>query len=772
MEQRLSKGFRAVVCLAVLPAIVTALLSSSYAGEQSSGDRLFAQGQQAFQRGAFDQAAAQWQDAAQAYERDGRNLDRSRALTHLAHAYQALGQLMKALQTLELALALAQPSNDPAWTASILDSLGRGYMAAGKLDAAGQYFDQALSMARPLARPDLTATILNDKAILLAAQDQYTEAFDASTESAKLAEIGGQPSMAVRAQINSAWAALRLGRHADARERLDQAFDRLRALAPSHDKAFDLINLGLAYQELQPHLPEAGESIRRRAEQAFRDADAVAREIQDSRARSYALGHLGHLFETEQQYPAALELTRQAVMAAQAADAPESLYLWKWQTGRLLKAMGNQDEALAAYRSAALTLQPIREELALGPGAAAGPGRPSPRNMLLELADLLLQRSAAMPDAATAEPYLLAARDAIELFKAAEVRDYFRDECVDLLQSRITRLDQISPTTAVIYPIVLPDRTELLVSLPTGLKRITVPVRAEVLTQEVRAFRKALEKRTTLEYLPLARQLYDRLIRPLEPELAAQSLDTLVFVPDGPLRTIPLAALHDGKQFLIRKYAVATSPGLTLTDPHSLSNARLNMLASGLTLSVQGFPPLPNVATELQTIRSLYGGDQLINQEFVIARLERELKEGPFTILHIASHARFTSDVNNTFLLTFDGKLSMSQLDRLIGLFRYRQDPLELLTLSACQTATGDDRAALGLAGVAIKAGARSALATLWFINDEASTRLVSEFYRQLHDAPVSKAVALQRAQLKLLEDAVYEHPAYWSPFLLLNNWL
>lgn len=377
-----------------------------------------------------------------------------------------------------------------------------------------------------------------------------------------------------------------------------------------------------------------------------------------------------------------------------------------------------------------------------------------------------------MPDAAAAEPYLLAARDAIELFKAAEVRDYFRDECVDLLQSRITRLDQISPTTAVIYPIVLPDRTELLISLPTGLKRITVPVRAEVLTQEVRAFRKALEKRTTLEYLPLARQLYDRLIRPLEPELAAQSLDTLVFVPDGPLRTIPLAALHDGKQFLIRKYAVATSPGLTLTDPHSLSNARQNMLSSGLTLSVQGFPPLPNVATELQTIRSLYGGDQLINQEFVIARLERELKEGPFTILHIASHARFTSDVNNTFLLMFDGKLSMSQLDRLIGLFRYRQDPLELLTLSACQTATGDDRAALGLAGVAIKAGARSALATLWFINDEASTKLVSEFYRQLHDAPVSKAVALQRAQLKLLEDAVYEHPAYWSPFLLLNNWL
>jgi len=116
--------------------------------------------------------------------------------------------------------------------------------------------------------------------------------------------------------------------------------------------------------------------------------------------------------------------------------------------------------------------------------------------------------------------------------------------------------------------------------------------------------------------------------------------------------------------------------------------------------------------------------------------------------------------------------LTMDKLDQLIGLFRYRQDPLELLTLSACQTAVGDDRAALGLAGVAIKAGARSALATLWFINDEASAELISEFYRQLRDRSVTKAVAIQRAQIKLLGDRVYDHPAYWSPFLLLNNWL
>jgi CHAT domain-containing protein len=189
-------------------------------------------------------------------------------------------------------------------------------------------------------------------------------------------------------------------------------------------------------------------------------------------------------------------------------------------------------------------------------------------------------------------------------------------------------------------------------------------------------------------------------------------------------------------------------------------------------MGVQGFPALPHVAEEMAAIRDLYHGDQLLDKEFRTPRLERELKAQHFRVLHIATHGRFGTDVNETFLLTFDDKLTMNQLDQLVGLFRFRQDALELLTLSACRTGVGDDRAALGLAGVAIKAGARSALATLWFINDESSAELVTEFYRQLHDFSVSKAVALQRAQLKLLEDRVYQHPAYWSPFLLLNNWL
>jgi CHAT domain-containing protein len=502
------------------------------------------------------------------------------------------------------------------------------------------------------------------------------------------------------------------------------------------------------------------------------EATTVAEQVGDARMRSYADGYLGHLYETEHRDDEALQLTRRAIFSAQSADAPESLFRWQWQLGRLLAATGKVDEAIASYDHATTTLRPIRMDVATAWANDSFAGEDSIRALYFELADLLLQRASLTDDSQGAEPYLRRARDTIETYKATELRDYFRDDCVDTLQARITKLDRLAAGTAVVYPIVFADRLELLVSLPNGLKRLSIPVSSATLTQEVRAFRKTVEKRTTREYLPHAQQLYAWLIRPLEPDMASFQIDTLVFIPDGPLRTVPMAALHDGGQFLIEKFAVATTPGLNLTDPKPIDRNKVRLLSSGLTRAVQGFPSLPFVEEEINAIRTLYQGDQLMNAEFSTPRLEQELRDRPYGILHIATHGWFASDTTQSYLLTYNGKLSIDELDRLIGLFRYRKDPLELLTLSACQTGTGDDRSALGLAGVAIKAGARSALATLWFINDEASATLVSEFYRELRNPKLSKAQALQHAQQKLLADPVYEHPAYWSPFLLLNNWL
>ncbi|HEY6288415.1 MAG TPA: CHAT domain-containing protein, partial [Nitrospiraceae bacterium] len=631
---------------------------------------------------------------------------------------------------------------------------------------------QARELTTGSSSPALTASLLNDLGILYVLQNHPEEALTAFTDTVQLAQQAELPLVALHAQLNAARTHLQLNQPTNSRIWIDQALEQVNALPPSREKAIGLMNIGLLYRRLLPSLPDFHAPLVLRAAGALQEAAGLAEQLGDARTLSFALGHLGHLYELEQRLDEALSFTRRAIFSAQSVDAPESLYRWQWQLGRQLAATGKLDEAIASYRQAAGTLQPIRPAVAVAAADASWSDEDPIRPLFFELADLLLQRASLTEEQPAATQYLLAARDAIEAYKAAELRDYFKDECVDALQARLTKFDSLAANTAVIYPILFPTRLELLVSLPSGMTRIAVPIGAEALTKEIRLFRRTVEKRTTREYLPHAQQLYDWLVRPLEPEFAKQQIATLVFVPDSALRTIPMAALHDGSTFLINKFAVALTPGITLTDPRPLNREKVRFLVTGLTKAVQGFPSLPYVAEEVETIRSLYSADQLMNQDFRAGRLEQELRDGRYGILHIATHGKFSTSVNDSFLLTFDEKLTMSTLDQLIGLFRFREDPLELLTLSACQTGVGDDRAALGLAGVAIKAGARSALATLWFINDEASAELVSEFYRQLRNPKLSKAQALQLAQQKLLADRVYEHPAYWSAFLLLNNWL
>jgi CHAT domain-containing protein/Tfp pilus assembly protein PilF len=736
----------------------------------SSPQEYLEQGVREFQQGAFEQAILQWTKAAQLYEKSGEINTQSVALTYLASAYQSIGQYQEALKNLELALSLAEQIGNQTQIASVLSSFGNVYIATGPAETAQRYLRAGLGLAKESGNDGLAAVILNNLGNLFTSQEKYHEALDTYQESIRLAEATNNRPLAARTQTNVARVSTHTGHYAAARTFLDRALVQMRSLSHSHGKVYGLINLGLAYEALRPHLPGSQDLILR-AYEALQAAISSAESIGDRWAASYAWGYLGKLYETEHRYQEALQLTRRASFAAQQVHVPESLYRWQWQTGRLFKALGNSEEAIAAYRRAVDTLQSIRQEMAIRYGKPHASFRESVGALYFGLVDLLLQQAGSLPEQQQYEPYLKEAREVVELFKAAELQDYFQDDCVEAARSKITRLDIISQTAIVVYPILLPKRTELLVSLPSGLKRFTVPVGADVVERTVRAFRRSLQG-TTRRYLHHAQRLYDWLIRPLEPDLTPLTIDTLVFVPDGPLRTIPMAALHDGTQFLINKYAVATTPGLDLTDPRPIRRENMKVLAVGLSAPVQGFSALPSVSQELEALQNLYGGTLLLNEDFQISNIQKTLRNEEFTLIHIASHGKFASDAERSFLLTFDEKLSMDQLTEIVGRLRFRDEPLELLTLSACETAVGDDQAALGLAGVAVKAGARSALATLWRISDESSAVLVAEFYRQLRDPSVSRAVALQRAQWKLLRDQRYQHPRYWSPFLLINNWL
>ncbi len=782
-KRRIDWRFLFYVCSAVLVLIsffpMLLIPASVPAAESQSSVEAMESGKQYFGQGHFSQAAQEWERAARGFEQENRPNEQAQALLYYSEALYNLGQYRKAAATLEFAQQLATQSHNSLLISNILGRLGNVAFALGLEKDAEDYLTQGLTGARELEDSALIATILNDRGNVLAAQERYSEALGAFTESTVLADAIGHHSLAVTALINAAWSSLYEGQLSASQDRLDLASTQVDLLEDSHEKAQELLSIGLAYDHLRQLHPASYPKMVHQSAEAFRKSAEIAHRLKDHRTASYGWGHLGHLYEAEGRLDEAMDLTRRAIHAAQQSTAPESLYQWEWQSGRLLKAQGKVNESILAYRRAVYTLQPIRQEVTRAFPGQTESFRSSVGPLFFELVDLLLTEADDAPDDLMNQNILGNARRTMEQLKTAELQDYFRDNCVEASLAKKTNVDEIVKGlehTAVVYPILLPDRMELLISVHNGekseLKRERVQVTSEKLSKEVRILRRFLEKRTTRQYLPHAQQVYAWLIEPIRHYLTQFDVHTLVFVPDGPLRTIPLGALHNGEEFLIDQYALAITPGIDLTDPQPINRDEIKLLSVGLTDSVQGFPSLPNVASEIQSLTELYGGRVLLNQQFLVDDLEHEMKDERPSIVHIASHAKFDGEAKKTFLLAFDEKLTMDRLDELIGLYQFRETPLDLLTLSACETAAGDDRAALGLAGVAVKAGARSALATLWFINDKATSELVTEFYRQLQDSSLSKAVALQNAKRKLMSNPTYQHPGYWSPFLLINNWL
>ena len=715
--------------------------------------------------GGFESALGHWEQARREAQAGGDANGEARAQLGAARSYLALGRAPLATQRLESAHKLATGHGNRALLGPISAALGSALLLSGEPAKARAALEQAIALGRDGSDQDVIAQSANDLARLEAESGNSARAADLYRQGMASARTSGNQALEATAAVNLARLGLPAGERAQA---LSNAQRLVRALAPSHIRAMTLVSVGRLRAET-PDSAGAPGSARREALADFDEAAATARQIGDPRVLSYALGYKGALLEAANDPVPALDATRQAARAALQANALESLYRWEWQAGRLLRRLGDEDAALAAYRVAASTLERIRPDLA---ASGTSDFRATASPVYLGVADLLIRRAerAAKPDAAQAD--LLEARRTMEALKSAELEDYFKDDCVAALKSKTSGIDTLAPHTAAIYPIVLPDRLAIQVTFPDGLREYSSPVGSQRLEAETRAMRQTLEKRMTREYLKHARQLYDWVVRPALADLERAGVKTLVFIPDGALRTIPMAALSDGKQFLIERFAVATSPGLTLTDPRPLSAVAPKALIAGLTEAVQGFAALPGVKTEISNIVAIVPGTELVDKAFQSTRFRNDLAANPYTIVHVASHGEFGPTAQSTFLLTHDGKINLNELEGILGGTNYRSQPVQLLVLSACETAAGDDRSAMGLAGIAVKAGARSALATLWSVSDLASTQLVSDFYREIGQSGASKAEALRQAQLALMADRRYRHPYYWGPFLMIGNWL
>jgi CHAT domain-containing protein len=796
-RSRVSVLLRTMVCLIALGASATAAATEPARDEETTTAAL--------RRGDFPAA----QKAAQARLTNCRIRNDAagqvRALIDLAEAKDGVGDADGAQADLRQATRIAESLKDDRLAARALTALGREQVKLGDFGTAQEPGTAEMSFARAdeLAKQQdpADAAVLAwtsfSRGDIASAQQRYDDALRNYREAVKNARSTEDGLLLARALVHAAGAAAHL-RDSDAARSLNaQALEQLAKLQDSYDKAFLLITAAQCDRQLAEVSPaDRRAELMRRACDTLRQADELAQRLPNPRIDSYALGYLGALYESDGQTDAAIQLTRRAVFRAQEAQASESLYRWQWQLGRLLRSADQFDAARQAYGHAVETLQTIRQDVALS-YAARGGGLSFRKNLgplYYEYADLQLRQAADEKDPAERTKLLLAACNTVELLKTAEIEDYFQDRCVNIQRSkeaRIIDLKQISPHTAVIYLIPLPDRLEMVASTPGGMRRVSVPVKSEQLYAAAAQFREALLDRSSYDFMDSGQALYLWLIAPLkqvirlpEPSRATtrpQSsdpllVDTLVFILDGTLRNVPMSALSDGEHYLIESCAVAVTPGLKLMEPGKpIARRSVRMLSSGLSEAKGNFPALPYVPEELKRIQAVYGGRPLLNQDFRVNSITSEIENQAYSIVHIASHGQFSSDRKKTFVLTYDDdkKLDLDRLEQLIQPSQFRGQPVELLTLSACETAAGDDRAALGLAGVAVKAGARSALATLWSINDEASSDLIGDFYRALRDRPeLSKAKALQAAQLQLLDNLRYRHPCYWAPYLIIGNWL
>ncbi len=421
-----------------------------------SADALLAQGRDSSKKGAFASAASTWAEAAKLFDQAGNKSRQAEALTRLSQAYQGLGQHQDGLKAAEKALLLAQQEKNEKQRAEALCALGSLFTSLGENERAQRHIEEGIRIAGGLGDPDLRARLLNNLGNALAAQRRWEEALRAYQDSASTLQVG---TAAALAAVNSAFVCVSLGRYGEARSLVDQALLLTRGLEDSYTKAHALINAGLLCSDLRSHLADQAFPLTLLSSQALAQAAQVGHAIEDSRTLSYAYGYLGNLYESEGRREEALELTTRAILYAQRSQAPESLYRWYWQSGRILRSLGKPSDAITAYRQALVHVQTVRKEIAACSEASESSFRSTAALIGSQYVDLLLEHASSEEDP---QRYLSEARDALEFVKVYELRDYFKDDCVDAARHVDTRLDLLSRSALIVYPILLKDRLELL----------------------------------------------------------------------------------------------------------------------------------------------------------------------------------------------------------------------------------------------------------------------------------------------------------------------
>ncbi|MBP5973391.1 CHAT domain-containing protein [Brasilonema sp. CT11] len=775
-------------------------------------------------------------EQALAYHRKIKNwLQVGQILIQQAQAYMNLGKPKRAIALLDSALQIGRTHNNSVLEALALSSRGEAYQQKGDykhaitdLQASLNFYDKknnlmaCTSVFQNLGTAYIRLAQVNylraesavelgddDVADILKKQGLNYEflALEYIEKSLVIARQQNEKLRQIHLLLNSITPAHHTKQSDLAKTKFQEALVLLKQLPNSQDKVYVAIELAKIVQlpsdnftfslvKCQQPIVERGyiPSL-----QFLQQAVSIAQGLPDDRALSFALSYLAHFYECQHDYTQALKLTREAQSIAEHnVNARDNLYLCQWQLARIFKAQNKLMMALAAYEAAINTFKNIRHPHVIFYSYIEDF---SPENTKQKILRELIEVKLSLTGTKVSKKIshnLTEILNTIEVLKLAEVQNFLgEDSDLILVNHKVMDSVQTDKTTAVFYSIILEDRLAIIISLPDKKKYLRwIFVDRKSLRQEINEFRRGLEKRSNIIYNPQqAQKLYDWIIRPFVKDLDSLHIKTLIFINDGILDSVPMAALHDGKEFLVQRYAIsnasslspkdtlrersiATTSSLSLINAKKVNRKNLRMLAMGLTKDaiVDGrkYEALTNVKQEInQVTAQIPGSKQLLDDNFTYTNLQTELRQTFYPIIHIATHGEFSAVSEDTFLITGNnGKLTMTDLYTLIRNTVRGSEPVELLTLTACDTAIGDDRIPLDLAGSTVNAGVKSAFASLWSINDAATVTFVTKFYAEWYDNGLSKAEALQRVQKELITNGKkYAHPYYWAPFILVGNW-
>jgi len=733
----------------------------------------------------------------------------------IGEAYQSDGNYLSAGREFETVLAQAQKNNDPLSLAMAMGALGYNYYLSADFKKAQSALENALNVATPLPYPALTALIDNYLGMVYLSLQEQEKAGSSFQNALNHAQSTHDEALISGIRLNQAKLeadpgkrmSLLLNIHADALK-----------LADGLVKTRLMSNLGEQLLDLSESLDSAeSKQLLKPSYQILNEAYHSKELVNQPRLRAQSAGFLARLYQQQNRDKDALIYLEQAVFFAQLANASDLLMRFETQRAQLLDKNRESDAALAAYRRAADHHAGIRHAIPVylhdGQSSLKVLVDPVYRGM----ADILLRQAAKAGSDKDKQALLSEAIDAMERIKYAEMEGFFKNSClVDEDTSVNLKNSALQPDIGIIYPIILPDRVELLFRAGDSrqIEQSSIQADASEVIEAAEQMGSYL-RHAKGNYRPAARQLYNWLLKANDDRLKAKGITTLLYVPDGPLRQVPFAALLNDKQFAVESYAVVTLPGLTLKKIQQDKIMDRQALIAGLSKPdgpslddvIQHFSPdsfgtrsvvndsksqqthaltpeersayieklsLPGIEKEVSALQKTIPHTSLENQQFTFKKFKQSLGSGDFSVIHVASHGHFGKDAEDSFIMTYDQNIRLLGEDSFQSLLNdenIKKSGIDLLTLSACKTAEGDDRALLGFSGIAIMTNALSALGTLWPIDDQAAAKFMGVFYGSISQAS-TKAQSLREAQLALLHDKTLKHPYFWAPFILVGNWL